>query len=92
MHELTTRHAAVRIQQRGISAEALDFLLAYGTCARSRGADTVFFNSKTRQWARAEFEPCEFRKMERFMDIYVVVSDDGRAITAAWRRQRLRRP
>ena len=49
MDSCITKHAEVRMQQRGVSAEVLDLLLRYGRRTRAgKGAEIVFFD----KWAR----------------------------------------
>src|SRR3546814_2054455 len=44
-----TKHARQRIQQRGISTEAVDAILAYGPRRRNRGADIYYLDKKSRR-------------------------------------------
>lgn len=86
-----TRHAAVRMQQRAISQEAIDLLLDFGTSTRSRGADSIYFDQAARRRAANALDRATLRRSERYLNLFAVVSDDGSIITAAWRTRRLRR-
>jgi hypothetical protein len=84
-------HAATRCAQRAIPPQALELLLDYGACARSRGADSYFLDQAGRRRLKRDLGEQGFRRVERWLDAYAVVADDGRIITAAWRTRRLRR-
>jgi hypothetical protein len=84
-------HAAARCAQRAIPPHAIDILLAYGSCARSRGADSYFLDKDGRRRVRKDLGERGYREIERWLDAYAVVGSDGSVITAAWRSRRLRR-
>lgn len=83
-----TAHAARRCAGRAIPAEAVDLLLDHARPARSHGADRYSFDRASRHHLRAELGDRRFRDVERWLDAYAVVSDDGHVITAAWRTRR----
>ena len=85
-----TNHAQTRIQQRGIPAQAVDVLLSYGRRRRHRGADVYFLDKPARTRVASSIGRSAFTKIERALNSYVVVSDDGAVITAAHRLQRLK--
>jgi hypothetical protein len=84
-------HGAARSAQRVIPLRAVDLLLEYGICTRSRGADRYFFDQAGRRRLQQDLGDLRFREVERWLDIYAVVADDGTIITVAWRTRRLRR-
>lgn len=84
-----SRHAEMRCQQRGIRAEIVDILLAYGRRRFSHGAEVYFMDKRARARARAELGRAYARIADR-LDTYVVVAEDGRLITAAKRLRRMR--
>ncbi len=86
-----TAHAAIRCTQRSIAPHGIDLFLDYGARARVRGADSYFFDKAARRRLREDLGADGVRGVERWLDAYVVVGDDGRVITAAWRTRRLRR-
>ena len=82
-------HAALRCQQRSIPSDAIDALVAYGDRKRHRGADVYYLTKASRsRVSRALGE--RYCRLERALDAYVVVGDDGTIITAAKRLQRLK--
>lgn len=85
-----TTHAQTRLQQRGIPGEAVDALLAYGNTRRHHGADIHFLDKQARSRARAALGQRTFCRLEKALDAYLVVGDDGTVITAAHRLQRLK--
>ena len=89
--EHLTQHAKRRSAQRSISEAAIDLVLDYGDVERVNGADSYFFNHRSKRRLRVELGRDGFRRVERDLSIYAVVGDDNRVITVAWRRLRLRR-
>lgn len=83
---MLTRHARTRLRQRSIPASVVDALLDFGERARSGvGAETCYFSK--RAWKRfATYLGDEARHFERYRAVYAVVADDGRVVTACWRR------
>jgi hypothetical protein len=84
-----TIHAQTRCQQRAISPEVVDTLLAYGQSKRHAGADIYFLDKRARTRAAAALGE-RYKRMEKRLNSYLVVSDDGQLITAARRRTRLK--
>ena len=85
-----THHAQTRLQQRGIPTEAVDALLAYGNSRRHHGADVYYLDRQARSRAKAGLGSHLFSRIEKALDSYLVVGDDGAVITAAHRLQRLK--
>ncbi|TIW20664.1 MAG: hypothetical protein E5V63_31070 [Mesorhizobium sp.] len=84
-----THHAEIRCQQRGIKAEVVDAILAYGHRKRRHGADVYFMDGRGR--ARAEEElGRKYARLSDRLNSYLVMSDDGKIITAAKRTRRLK--
>ena len=84
-----TNHALVRCQQRSIPHDAVDTVMAYGDRKRHRGAD-VYFLTKTSRRRAASALGWRYLALEKALESYVVVGDDGAIITAAKRRGRLK--
>lgn len=84
-------HAQTRMQQRGISAAALDALLEFGRMDHlSRDKDIVFFDKKAR--ARlAKGDSKVARKAERFFRTYAILGGNGLVITVGHRYRRIQR-
>lgn len=85
-----TRHAQARCQQRGIPPEAVEAILAYGNARRHDGADVYYFDKRARSRAEAALGRPRFCRIEKALDSYVVLSDDGSLLTAAHRLRRLK--
>jgi hypothetical protein len=85
-----TQHAMIRCQQRALTPEVVDTILAYGERMRHQGADVYFMDHRSRARAASAVGTRKFRKIERRLNSYVVVSDDGRVITVARRIKRLK--
>ncbi|WP_172122504.1 hypothetical protein [Devosia sp. 919] len=83
-------HAQMRIGQRGVKAQVVEVLLAYGRSKRRHGADVIFMDKQARLRARDELGPKNFAKLECNLNTYLVVSDEGVVITCAKRMARLR--
>ena len=85
-----TRHAQVRCQQRGIPPEAVETILSYGNARRHDGADVYYLDKRARSRAEAALGRPRYRRIEKALDSYLVLSDDGSLITAAHRIRRLK--
>ena len=85
-----THHAEARMQQRGISQQAVDALMAYGEYRRHRGAEVCYFTRQSRSHMLKDMGKSAFLKLEKALDAYLVVSDDGAIITAGHRHHRLK--
>lgn len=84
-----TAHAIARCQQRSIPADAVDALLTYGDTKRHKGADVYYLTKNSRARAATALGR-RYQALQKALDSYVVVSDDGAILTAAKRRQRLK--
>ena len=85
-----THHAQTRIQQRGIPSSAIDAILAFGCRKRRQGADIYILDRQARSRMANSLGRKEYAKIERSLDSYLVVGNDGAIITAAHRKQRLK--
>ena len=84
-------HAAIRAQQRAVPPLVVDWLMAYGSKERHRGANVYFLDKGARRTLKKEIGSLPYKRMEDLLDAYVVVSDDDKIITVAKRYKRLRR-
>ena len=87
---MLTNHAQIRSQQRCIPDDAIETLLAYGNTQRRGGADVYYLDKRTRSRVASALGRQRYRRLEKALDSYLVVGDDGSIITAAHRLQRLK--
>lgn len=91
MDALLTTHAQARMQQRGISAAALEALLDFGRIVHvDRGRDIVFFDKKARaRLARANAKVA--READRLFRTYAILGGNGVVVTVGHRYRRIQR-
>ena len=85
-----TQHAMARMQQRAIPLCAADVLMDYGEHRRHAGAEVYFLTKRSRSQVLKTVGKQAFLKLEKALDAYLVVGDDGAVITAAHRLRRLK--
>jgi hypothetical protein len=87
-----SRHACVRMQQRGIPRAVVERLLDFGAVQHDhRGAVIVYFDKRSRRrLARAEGRAAAYT-LERWRNAYAVVTADGAVVTVGRRDKRVRR-
>lgn len=87
-----TPHAAHRLKQRAIPPMVLDLLFQCGTSIRAQGADRLIFDKAACRRLRKHLGGERgLRLIERWLDVYAVVSDEGTLITIAHQTCRHRR-
>lgn len=81
-----THHAQARMQQRGIDSTVLDYLDEFG-CYLEQGnkGSIVYFDKRARTLLKRELSRREFTKIERKLNAYYVISNDGTVITVGHR-------
>lgn len=85
-----SKHAAVRLQQRGIASPIVDLLLQFGATERSgRNTTKYYFDKPARRRVRACAGPLA-RLLEDHLDYYAVVGADGTVVTTAPRLTRIK--
>lgn len=88
-----SHHAEVRLQQRAIPAFMVDLLECFGSEMRCGGAHKVFFDKAAiKRLERHLGSSRSLRHVERWLNSYIVIGDNGRVVTAGRRTRRLRRP
>ena len=87
---LISEHAAQRCQQRGICAEALDAVLAFGSIVDHGGCKKYYMDRRARQRARNELGDGTYRQIADRLNVYAVVASDGTIVTVARLRKRVR--
>jgi hypothetical protein len=90
MAELT-RHAEVRMQQRGIMMATLQSLLEHGAKTHDhRGAAIVYFDKKAKSHIRKTSGRQAYQSLDKQLDAYAIVTAQGRR-TVGHRHKRIRR-
>ena len=86
-----SRHARTRMQQRGISAAALDALLDFGRVAHAGcGRDIVFFDKQARAHI-VRANAVAAAEAERVCKSYAILESDGTVVTVGHRFRRVQR-
>lgn len=84
-----SKHAQIRSQQRAIPPMLIDLLLQFGSSERSgSGVTKMYFDKTSRRKVRAYAGPLG-GLLNEYLDVYAVVTDDLRVITAGHRSQRI---
>ena len=78
-----TNHAQIRSQQRGISSEAVDMVLRYGSVQRARGGRSYYMDKQAHQRAGRSPEGDKYRQCSDRLNFYVIVDDDDGIVTVA---------
>ncbi len=86
----TTRHAQVRMQQRGIPPLIVDWLVEFGASEVRHGAQRRFFDKQSRKRLADRFGHQVVDRMGDLLNMYVVESG-GNLVTAGHRTRRFRR-
>lgn len=85
-----THHANVRMQQRGIDASVVDYLLSFGEeRLTNKGASIVYFDKDTKKKLFAQLDKNERIKIEHQVNAYLILGDDGKVVTVGHRTRKL---
>ena len=91
LRETLSTHARRRMQQRGISAAALDALLDFGRSTRAgRGRELVFFDHRARERLSCA-KVLAAAEATRVCNSYAIVGSDGTVVTVGHRFRRVPR-
>ena len=85
-----SRHAAKRMQQRGIPEQVIDWLVAYGEGDHQAGAELFFFTRRSRRALARDVSARLMRRYEKALDAYLVCAE-GKIATVGHRYQRVAR-
>lgn len=86
-----TTHASVRLQQRGIPAFVVELLEVCGSEHRCGGSEKIYFDKAARKRLKQHLGGDRgLRLIERWLNVYAVVGDNGRVVTAARKFKRHR--
>ena len=87
-----TQHAQARMQQRGITVTTLNSLLDYGAQSHDhRGATIIYFDKKAKRRLLRDSGRDVYRVMEKQLNAYAVVGNDGAVVTVGHRDKRIPR-
>ncbi len=87
-----THHAAERLQQRAIPPFMVELLERFGSAMRCGKAEKLFFDKAARKRLERHLGgPRSLRHVERWLNLYLVIGDNGNLVTVAYRSQRLNR-
>lgn len=88
-----TSHAEERLQQRAIPPFMVELLERFGSEMRCSGADRLFFDkAAVKRLQRHIGDRRSLRHVERWLNVYIVIGDNGRLVTAARQTRRFNRP
>jgi hypothetical protein len=87
-----TRHSGARLQQRAIPPFMVELLERFGSEMRCGGADRLFFDKTAiKRLQRHMGGRRSLRHIEPWLNVYIVIGDNGQLVTAAHRTQRFNR-
>ena len=87
-----TKHAHVRIQQRGIPTAVVENLLDFGREVHDHhGGLIVYFNRRARETLRRSCGNEKYKRIEGHLDVYAVVAISGDIVTVGHRTRRINR-
>jgi hypothetical protein len=89
---MTSMHARIRQQQRGLPPLVLHWLDDFGHEIHAPGGATLrHFDKRARRRLERTVGREPVRRMHEYLDAYAVYGPDGQVITAGHRYQRIRR-
>jgi hypothetical protein len=87
-----TAHSMARLQQRAIPPLVVDLLMRFGSPSRANGAERLMFDKSAIKRLRHHLGGDRGLKLvERWLNVYAVVGDNGSVVTAAHKTKRFRR-
>ena len=87
-----SHHAQQRMQQRGIPLKVVDYLLAYGRVSHDHhGGCVIWLDKRSRSRIGAEEGRKSLRKLDKYLNAYVVTDTDGTVVTVGHRYRRIKR-
>jgi hypothetical protein len=87
-----THHASERLQQRAVPPFIIELLERFGSTMRCGGAERLFFDKAARKRLEQHMGgPRSFRHVEPWLNVYVVMGDNGSLVTVAHRSKRFNR-
>ena len=86
-----SNHALIRMNQRGISEKTFPVFQNYGHLTYVKEAMVLSLDQREKKYIRSDLDEKTFRKIEKQLNTYYVISHDGTVITAARSYRKLRR-
>lgn len=87
-----TTHAQIRLRQRGIRADVLECLVAYGGREHDHAqCEIIYFDSKTIEHVQREIGAQTSQVIHENRDVYAVLNSDGHIVTTGHRFRRILR-
>lgn len=87
-----THHAKQRMQQRGIDATTVDYLLEFGSERYAKGdASIVYFTKMQKNQIMANLEKASRAKLENQLNTHLIIGEDGKIVTVGHLTRRLRK-
>jgi len=83
-----SKHARIRMQQRGIPRCIVDWLAAYGEVDHQGGSELYYFTRRTRKALQRDLGKQALRGYSKSMDAYMI-HIDGRIATVGHRFRRV---
>jgi hypothetical protein len=85
-----TMHARKRMQQRSISREAVDYVLAYGRVSHdNHGGRVIWLDKRCKARIGKEEGRQVVRQLDKHLNAYVVTDSDGAVVTVGHRYRRI---
>jgi hypothetical protein len=85
-----THHASKRMQQRGIPERVLPLLFEYGKEEYDHhGTMLLYFNKRARQRLAKAMPQDELKHIQRALNAYAVLDQNGAVVTVGHRTQRV---
>lgn len=86
-----SQHATRRCQQRAIPPLAVELVMRFGQREKAPGGVEKVFLTKTARRKLLSYAGPLGGALEQHLDIYLVLGDDDRVVTAAHRLERIQR-
>ncbi len=71
-----SRHAKIRMQQRGICRGVINLLQTFGERVYSSGSEVIYFNQKSRTRIKSHLTRNEYLDIEKKLNSYLVLKNE----------------
>ncbi len=86
-----SRHALLRMDQRGINKKTFFLFRDYGHLTYVRDALVLSLDKREKKFIQSDLDKKIYKKLEKQLDAYFVISHDDTVITAAHSYKKIRR-